>query len=103
MISDARGQKFLLKFDSPQFPEQETATHVIVGIPARLGPDGLMTMAREVAEPLRSAIGWARPPGSAWSRSSPRARWPNEPSPCTGKSFESAHGVDVSRWPRDQR
>jgi len=33
------------------------ATHVIVGIPARLGPDGLVTMAREVAEPLRAAIG----------------------------------------------
>jgi hypothetical protein len=30
---------------------------VIVGIPARLGPDGLVTMAREVAEPLRAAIG----------------------------------------------
>ena len=33
------------------------ATHVIVGIPARLGPDGLVTMAREIAEPLRAAIG----------------------------------------------
>ncbi|HEY0985760.1 MAG TPA: hypothetical protein VGD80_01865 [Kofleriaceae bacterium] len=31
MITDARGAKFLIKFDSPEFPEQETATHVIVG------------------------------------------------------------------------
>ena len=32
-------------------------THVILGMPARLGPDGLLLMAREVAEPLRDAIG----------------------------------------------
>ncbi|HEU4733395.1 MAG TPA: hypothetical protein VFT22_36130 [Kofleriaceae bacterium] len=31
MITDARGRRFMLKFDSPEFPEQETATHVIVG------------------------------------------------------------------------
>src|SRR5215470_898986 len=31
MITDARGAKFLIKFDTPEFPEQETATHVIVG------------------------------------------------------------------------
>jgi hypothetical protein len=31
MISDARGARFLVKFDMPEFPEQETATHVIVG------------------------------------------------------------------------
>ena len=31
IIVDARGEKFLLKFDPPEFPEQETATHVIVG------------------------------------------------------------------------
>ena len=33
------------------------ATHVILGMPARLGPDGLTAVAREVAEPLREAIG----------------------------------------------
>jgi len=33
------------------------ATEVILGMPARLGPDGLRRVAREVAEPLRSAIG----------------------------------------------
>ena len=31
IIVDARGIKFLLKFDGAGFPEQETATHVIVG------------------------------------------------------------------------
>ncbi len=31
MITDARGIEFLLKFDLPAHPEQETATHVIVG------------------------------------------------------------------------
>ncbi|TMQ04271.1 MAG: hypothetical protein E6J90_51800 [Deltaproteobacteria bacterium] len=31
MISDARGKKFLLKLDMAAFPEQLTATHVIVG------------------------------------------------------------------------
>jgi len=31
MIADARGKKYLLKFDKPGFSEQLTATHVIVG------------------------------------------------------------------------
>jgi hypothetical protein len=31
MITDARGIEFMLKFDSPEYVEQETATHVIVG------------------------------------------------------------------------
>jgi hypothetical protein len=31
IIADARGEKFLLKFDSRGYPETETATHVIVG------------------------------------------------------------------------
>jgi hypothetical protein len=31
IIADARGDKFLLKFDPAGFPEQETAAHVIVG------------------------------------------------------------------------
>jgi hypothetical protein len=31
MITDARGARFLIKFDAPEFREQETATHVIVG------------------------------------------------------------------------
>jgi hypothetical protein len=31
IISDARGKKFLLKFDREGYAEQETATHVIVG------------------------------------------------------------------------
>ncbi|HEX7842735.1 MAG TPA: hypothetical protein VF469_34920 [Kofleriaceae bacterium] len=31
MITDARGLKFLLKFDLPGHPEEETAAHVIVG------------------------------------------------------------------------
>lgn len=30
-ISDARGEKFLIKFDRAGYPETETATHVIVG------------------------------------------------------------------------
>ena len=30
IITDARGLKFIIKFDAPKFPEQETATHVIV-------------------------------------------------------------------------
>jgi alkanesulfonate monooxygenase SsuD/methylene tetrahydromethanopterin reductase-like flavin-dependent oxidoreductase (luciferase family) len=33
------------------------ATHIILGMPARLGPDGLTTVAREVATPLREALG----------------------------------------------
>jgi alkanesulfonate monooxygenase SsuD/methylene tetrahydromethanopterin reductase-like flavin-dependent oxidoreductase (luciferase family) len=33
------------------------ATHLILGMPARLGPDGLSAVAREVAEPLREALG----------------------------------------------
>jgi alkanesulfonate monooxygenase SsuD/methylene tetrahydromethanopterin reductase-like flavin-dependent oxidoreductase (luciferase family) len=33
------------------------AGHIILGMPARLGPDGLAIVAREVAEPLRAAIG----------------------------------------------
>ncbi len=33
------------------------ATHIILGMPARLGPDGLTAIAREVAEPLREALG----------------------------------------------
>jgi alkanesulfonate monooxygenase SsuD/methylene tetrahydromethanopterin reductase-like flavin-dependent oxidoreductase (luciferase family) len=33
------------------------AGHIILGMPARLGPDGLDILAREVAEPLRAAIG----------------------------------------------
>ena len=33
------------------------ATHVILGMPARLGPDGLTSVARDVAEPLRQALG----------------------------------------------
>jgi hypothetical protein len=31
VITDARGAKFLLKFDTPELPEQKTATHVITG------------------------------------------------------------------------
>jgi alkanesulfonate monooxygenase SsuD/methylene tetrahydromethanopterin reductase-like flavin-dependent oxidoreductase (luciferase family) len=31
------------------------ATDIVLGMPARLGPDGLLTVAREVAEPLRGA------------------------------------------------
>jgi alkanesulfonate monooxygenase SsuD/methylene tetrahydromethanopterin reductase-like flavin-dependent oxidoreductase (luciferase family) len=33
------------------------ADHVIIGVPGRLGPDGVEAMAREVAEPLREAVG----------------------------------------------
>lgn len=33
------------------------ATHVILGMPPRLGPSGVDAVAREVAEPLRQAIG----------------------------------------------
>jgi alkanesulfonate monooxygenase SsuD/methylene tetrahydromethanopterin reductase-like flavin-dependent oxidoreductase (luciferase family) len=31
------------------------ADHIIIGVPGRLGPEGLRAMAREVAEPLREA------------------------------------------------
>lgn len=34
------------------------ATHVILGMAPRLGPDGLHAIAREVAEPLLEATGW---------------------------------------------
>jgi len=33
------------------------ATHLIIGVPARLGPDGLARMAAEVARPLRDTLG----------------------------------------------
>jgi alkanesulfonate monooxygenase SsuD/methylene tetrahydromethanopterin reductase-like flavin-dependent oxidoreductase (luciferase family) len=33
------------------------ATHLILGMPARLGPDGLRRLARAVAEPLRDTLG----------------------------------------------
>jgi alkanesulfonate monooxygenase SsuD/methylene tetrahydromethanopterin reductase-like flavin-dependent oxidoreductase (luciferase family) len=33
------------------------ATHLILGLPAHLGPDGLRAVAREVAEPIREALG----------------------------------------------
>jgi alkanesulfonate monooxygenase SsuD/methylene tetrahydromethanopterin reductase-like flavin-dependent oxidoreductase (luciferase family) len=35
----------------------EGAEHVILGMPARLGPAGLVAVAREVAEPLRAGLG----------------------------------------------
>ena len=35
------------------------ADHVTLGIPGRAGPDGLQAMAREVAEPVREALGRA--------------------------------------------
>lgn len=34
------------------------ANHVILGVPAVAGPDGLAAMAREVAEPLRADLHW---------------------------------------------
>lgn len=33
------------------------ANHIILGMPARLGPTGLVAIAREVAEPLRAELG----------------------------------------------
>lgn len=33
------------------------ATHLVLGMPARLGPEGLTAVAREVAAPLREALG----------------------------------------------
>jgi alkanesulfonate monooxygenase SsuD/methylene tetrahydromethanopterin reductase-like flavin-dependent oxidoreductase (luciferase family) len=33
------------------------ATHLVLGMPARLGPDGLTAVAREVADPIREALG----------------------------------------------
>jgi alkanesulfonate monooxygenase SsuD/methylene tetrahydromethanopterin reductase-like flavin-dependent oxidoreductase (luciferase family) len=33
------------------------ATHLILGLPGHVGPDGLKAVAREVAEPLREALG----------------------------------------------
>jgi hypothetical protein len=38
---------------------QAGADHVTLGIPGRAGPDGLVAMAREVAEPVREALGRA--------------------------------------------
>ncbi len=35
------------------------ATEVVLGMPARLGPDGLAAVAREVAEPIRETLGRA--------------------------------------------
>jgi alkanesulfonate monooxygenase SsuD/methylene tetrahydromethanopterin reductase-like flavin-dependent oxidoreductase (luciferase family) len=32
------------------------ADHIVLGMPARLGPDGLATVARDIAEPLREAL-----------------------------------------------
>jgi len=32
------------------------ASHLILGVPAGAGPDGLRSMAREVAEPIRDAL-----------------------------------------------
>lgn len=33
------------------------ATHLILGLPAHVGPEGLRAVAREVAEPIRQALG----------------------------------------------
>jgi alkanesulfonate monooxygenase SsuD/methylene tetrahydromethanopterin reductase-like flavin-dependent oxidoreductase (luciferase family) len=33
------------------------ATHIVLSMPARLGPDGIEAVAREIAEPLRDALG----------------------------------------------
>jgi alkanesulfonate monooxygenase SsuD/methylene tetrahydromethanopterin reductase-like flavin-dependent oxidoreductase (luciferase family) len=33
------------------------ATHLILGLPAHMGPEGLRAVAREVAEPIREALG----------------------------------------------
>jgi hypothetical protein len=38
--------------------QQAGATHLILGMAPRLGPDGLRTIAREVAEPLLESAGW---------------------------------------------
>jgi alkanesulfonate monooxygenase SsuD/methylene tetrahydromethanopterin reductase-like flavin-dependent oxidoreductase (luciferase family) len=38
--------------------QQAGATHLILGMAPRLGPDGLRTVGREVAEPLLEASGW---------------------------------------------
>ncbi len=32
------------------------ATHILLGMPARLGPEGLVAVAREIAEPLRDGL-----------------------------------------------
>jgi hypothetical protein len=38
--------------------QEAGATHLILGMAPRLGPDGLRTIAREVAEPLLESSGW---------------------------------------------
>ncbi|HYN70614.1 MAG TPA: LLM class flavin-dependent oxidoreductase [Candidatus Eisenbacteria bacterium] len=46
-----RGRETALEF------RRVGADHIIIGVPAREGPDGIETMAREVAEPLRDIAG----------------------------------------------
>ncbi len=57
VVAGATGDDRRLAVESATAMVAAGATHVIIGFPARLGPEGLRTMAREVAEPLRAAIG----------------------------------------------
>ena len=43
--------------DGAQLFARAGATHLILGMPASLGPDGLTALAREVVAPLRDAVG----------------------------------------------
>ncbi len=57
VVSGATGDDRRAAVESATAMVAAGATHLIIGFPARLGPDGLRTMAREVAEPVRAAIG----------------------------------------------
>ena len=46
--------------DQARAMQEAGATHLILGMAPRLGPDGLRAIAREVAEPLLEAPGWGR-------------------------------------------
>jgi alkanesulfonate monooxygenase SsuD/methylene tetrahydromethanopterin reductase-like flavin-dependent oxidoreductase (luciferase family) len=44
--------------DQARAMQRAGATHLVLGMPPRLGPDGLRAIAREVAEPLLETPGW---------------------------------------------
>jgi alkanesulfonate monooxygenase SsuD/methylene tetrahydromethanopterin reductase-like flavin-dependent oxidoreductase (luciferase family) len=44
--------------DQGRAMQEAGATHLILGMASRLGPEGLRTIAREVAEPLLESSGW---------------------------------------------
>jgi alkanesulfonate monooxygenase SsuD/methylene tetrahydromethanopterin reductase-like flavin-dependent oxidoreductase (luciferase family) len=51
------GESRRAALDGAQLFARAGATHLILGMPASLGPDGLTALAREVVAPLRDAVG----------------------------------------------